>query len=129
MIASVLILVVSFVLLVYWFRYTCVLLLRSGSSTEHVEHVVAVNHLSFPDVLTRLQGGEMKLDTLQLALQRDYRILHYLLEHSAGLDIPAVERKLLSLDYRVMQLWYRMVRPCSSEHARRALVEMASVLT
>jgi hypothetical protein len=129
MLVSILIIAVSLVLLAYWFRYTCVLLLKVGGASECATRVAAANHLNFPEVLGRLQNSEAKLDSLELALERDYRILNYLLEHSAGLEIAGVEHRILTLDYRIMQIWYKMVRRCSSDYARAALVEMARVLT
>ena len=129
MLVSILIIAVSLVLLAYWFRYTCVLLLKVDGASECASRVAAANHLNFPEVLGRLQQAEATLDSLELALERDYRILNYLLEHSAGLEVAGVEQRILTLDYRIMQVWYKLVRRSSSVHARAALVEMARVLT
>jgi hypothetical protein len=62
-------------------------------------------------------------------LQRDYEILIYLLQHGAGLSLESLEDRLLVLDYKVMQWWYRLTRIAAPQRARQALYEMASVLS
>ena len=47
MLTSVLIIAVSFVLLVYWFRYSCILLLRNAASEVAVD---VSSRFSFSDV-------------------------------------------------------------------------------
>ena len=67
MVASILITVVSLILLSYWFRYSCLLLLRSQAQQPS----------QAPP-----QGD---LDPLRQAVERDYRLLTYLCRHAAGL--------------------------------------------
>jgi hypothetical protein len=43
------------------------------------------------------------MDGFERALERDYRLLTYLIGHAAGLDLNSIEDRLLVLDYRVMQ--------------------------
>lgn len=123
MIASILIIAFSLVLFLYWFRYSCLLLLRRTSEPSAAAadrfHFVAVRQ-NLPDAVT--------LDPLHQALERDYRLLTYLLDHAAGLELEKLEYRLLALDYRTMQLWYRMTRWALPSQARRALGEMADVL-
>jgi hypothetical protein len=130
MLASVLIIAVSLVLFIYWFRYTCLLLLNGNAVTEHAGIVARANRLTFLDVRLALREelAGAALETLHSSLERDYRILLYLLEHSAGLDLPSIEQKLLVLDYRLMQIWYKAVRGSSATRARQALLEMSNVL-
>ena len=126
MIASILIIGFSVVLLVYWFRYSCLLLLRSQAE--------AVEAAAFED--SRFHVGEVQaqlltasqLDPLHTALQRDYALLTYLAQHAAGLELQSIEDRLLVLDYRVMQSWYRFTNTVAPQQARKALAEMASVL-
>ena len=127
MLASILIIGVSAVLLVYWFRYTCVLLLanRSGLNDE----LVRANGLTFHEVEPRLrQGGDVVLAHVASMLERDYRVLTYLLDHAPGLNTSSLEQKLLVLDYRAMRVWYWVTRTAAPAQARRALAEMAQVL-
>jgi hypothetical protein len=109
MVASVLIIVVSSVLLGYWFRYTCILLLRSNHEQS----------AAYPD-------GEP--DVLRQSLERDYRMLTYLCRHGAGLGDQSVEERILILDFKVMNLWYRLTRSAAPEQARNALAEMGAVV-
>src|SRR5271169_1972519 len=119
MLASVLIIVFSVVLFGYWFRYSCILLLRNSaapatSSTDQRFHFVQVQQ----DL-----KDDLELDPLHKALQRDYQILSYLLHHAAGLELASFEDRILVLDYRVMQAWYGLTRAAAPRLARRALVE------
>jgi hypothetical protein len=122
MIASVLIITFSLVLFVYWFRYSCLLLLRRST-----EQPVAADRFNYSAVQQGLKDGQ-ELDPLRQSLDRDYRVLTYLLEHAAGLELERLECRLLVLDYRVMQAWYRLTKSAAPHQARRALAEMADVL-
>jgi hypothetical protein len=127
MIASCLIIGFSLLLLVYWFRYSCVLLLRAHVERAALPSAVPDIRFCFADVQERLKTAPL-LDPLNLALQRDYEILIYLLQHAAGLSLESFEDRLLVLDYKVMRWWYRLTRIAAPHQARRALYEMASVL-
>lgn len=109
MIASVLIIAVSLVLLGYWVRYTCILLLRAQG-----EHSGVVE-----------EGGT---DVLRQALERDYRMLTYLSRHGAGLGDQSMEERILIFDFKVMQIWYRLTRSAAPNQARNAVAEMAAVV-
>src|SRR5271157_492810 len=124
MLASVLIIVFSAVLFAYWFRYCCILLLRS-SAAPATSPVDARFH--FVQVQEDLKN-DLELDPLHKSLQRDYQILSYLLQHAAGLELASFEDRILVLDYKVMQTWYRLTRTAAPAQARRALVEMSEVL-
>jgi hypothetical protein len=123
MIASVLIISFSLVLFVYWFRYSCVLLLRRGSE----QPATSGNQFNYVAVQQGLQAA-LELDPLRQSLDRDYRLLTYLLEHAAGLELEQLEYRLLVLDYRMMQIWYRLTKWAAPTQARLALREMADVL-
>jgi hypothetical protein len=125
MFASVLIILISCVLLVYWFRYSCILLLR-GYANQPV-NAAPRDRFNFRLVQERVRV-EPELDPLHRALQRDYRVIKYLLEHAAGLELSSFEDKLLLWDYRAMQLWYWFTKTAAPQQARQALSEMASVL-
>jgi hypothetical protein len=128
MLASILIIAFSLTLFVYWFRYSCILLLRNAAESK----VVAPDsepdtRFSFPDVRAQLKA-DRALDPLHTALNRDYQMLTYLLQHAAGLELTSFEDRLLALDYKVMQVCYRVTRTLFPEQARKALTEMATVL-
>jgi len=124
MFASLLIIVFSLALLTYWFRYSCLLLLRGAEPTPGI---AGDQQFSFDEVRERL-STESELDPLHQSLTRDYELLVYLLEHATGLELQSFENRLLVLDYRVMQWQYRFTRTVAPEQARNALKEMASVL-
>ncbi len=125
MLASLLIIGISLVLFIYWFRYSCILLLRDrvGQAAP-----VADNRFSYVDVQSRLKT-EQDLDPLVRALDRDYQIFTYLVQHAVGLELGSVEDRLLVLDYKVMQWRYRLTKTAAPVQARRALSEMASILS
>jgi len=110
MVASILISTVSLVLLGYWFRYSCLLLLRTHA-----------------DQSTQYQRGS-DLDPLRRSLERDYRMLTYLCQHLAGLGEQSAEERILMMDFRLMRTWYRLTRTLAPAQAQCALSEMAAVV-
>lgn len=126
MFASALIIGFSLILLVYWFRYSCVLLLKDRA--ELATATASDTRFSFEEVQRRLSGAE-DLDPLQQALRRDYEMLVYLIEHASGLELESIEDRLLVLDYKLMQWRYGLTRALFPSQARRSLSEMASVLS
>jgi hypothetical protein len=132
MMSSIFIIIFSAVLFLYWFRYTCVLILRSKTPQDYSEQVVAANQLSYPAVEEQLRGvgSNAEFDTLVASLQRDYRLLSYLLSHAAGMEMGGytLEQRMLMIDFKVMQVWYAVTRRCAVRQSREALQEMAQVL-
>ncbi|MFY9727517.1 MAG: hypothetical protein WB579_22505 [Bryobacteraceae bacterium] len=126
MLASLIIIAISFALVLYWFRYSCILMLRN-SGLEADTAVSVDSQFSCRQVRELLRSGA-QLERLEQALERDYRLVTYLIEHAVGLDLNSLEDRLLVLDYRVMQWWYRVTRRVSPDRARGALAEMADVL-
>jgi hypothetical protein len=124
MLASVLIIAFSLVLFIYWFRYSCILLLRNRADQPALD---AADRFSFAHVQQSLKTA-VELDPLHLSLERDYKVLTYLLEHAAGLELEQLEYRLLVLDYKVMRGWYRLTKSAAPRQARRALAEMADIL-
>ncbi len=125
MIVSILIIVFSAVLLVYWFRYSCLLLLRN--SAVHTDAVVPDERFSIGKVLERVRTEE-QLAPLERALDRDYHMLSYLLKHAADLELASIENRMLILDYKLMRLCYKLTRVIAPSLSRKALTEMAKVL-
>jgi hypothetical protein len=129
MVSSILIIVSSLVLLVYWFRYTCILILNTKATKDYSLDVAARNNLSFPQVTASLREGA-ELDPLRLSLEREYRLLTYLLRHTTGAQIAGltIEQRMLLIDFKLMRLWYALMRPLAARQARAALEEMSRVL-
>jgi hypothetical protein len=128
MVEPILILAFSLALFVYWFRYTVLLLLSEEQVAGHGTVISQLSVLETRKALRQLDG-DLPLDALHRALDQDYRMLRYLLDHAAGLDLGPLEHYLLILDYRIMKAWYRLTRNASTRQARRALDEMAGVLS
>ena len=124
MVTSVFIVAISAVLLVYWLRYSCVMLLHDAQERSAA---VADERFSASSVLERLKT-EADLAPLERALERDYRVVTYLIEHATDLELASIENKLLVLDYQLMRLWSRLTRTLAPQESRKALSEMASVL-
>jgi hypothetical protein len=127
MLAGILIIAFSFALLIYWFRYSCILILRNQEVATQPAPDVVDSRFTFVQVRDQIESAE-ELDPLEAALDRDYRVLIYLLEHAAGLKLTTLEDRLLRLDYRIMQCVYRATRNLAPVQARSALEEMAAVL-
>jgi hypothetical protein len=127
MFASALIIGFSLILLVYWFRYSCILLLRNRAELPATTATPPDPRFSFGEVQRRLDGVE-DLDPLQQSLRRDYEVLIYLVEHASGLGLESLEDRLLVVDYKLMQWQYRLTKSLFPGQARRSLAEMASVL-
>ena len=127
MVTSVFIIAISVVLFIYWLRHSCVMLLRSAQ--ERAGMVTAGDErFNVSSVLERLKT-EADLDPLERALDRDYHVVTYLIEHAAGLELASIENKLLVLDYRLMRLLFHATRTLAPQQSRNALSEMAAVLS
>lgn len=128
---SILIIVISTALFVYWFRYTCVLMLRTRNPREYAQQVAKVNQLSFVDAreqLSAIQDRNAALDPLHRSLDRDYRVVSYLLRHAGTQNGQSIEEHMLRLDYQIMRLSYFVVRRFSRASAAQALLERASII-
>jgi hypothetical protein len=129
--ATVIITAGSVLLFGYWFRYTCMLMLSAKTTRDYAASVAMANELSFPGVQAMLRAaGAADLERLKDSLDRDYKVLTYLLKNSAnpckGED--AVEKRMLEIDYRMMRAWYSVSRRFSPSAAARALNEMSVVV-
>jgi hypothetical protein len=129
LLATILIIAFSFVLFVYWLRYNCLLLLQQGS-VNYALKVASTIRLSFPQIQEALQSTTQTtaLDLLEESLEHDYKVLADLLQHATG--GASIERRILTLDYKIMLGWYIVTRTnCDLGQARKALAEMSAVLS
>ncbi len=131
MISAVLILSVSVVLYVYWFRYTCLLILRNRSVQDYAGQVALANRLRFVSVQQTLRNSapDIALEPLHRSLEEDFRVLTYLLRHGSGQGGQSLEQRMVMLDYKVMRMWYRITQRTSAQQARKALTEMSDALS
>ena len=153
LITDTIITAISAFLLSYWFRCACLLILaaritrstapgfRFGDARsmlrEHLivdlEHLCAIaveNGLSFPQVQELLhESAVTNLDRVRFSLERDYRVLVYLLPREyEPLDKAGLERRLLAFNYRLLGLWYALSRRFSTPNASHVLEEMSWVV-
>ena len=130
MIASAIIASLSVVLLVYWFRYVCLLMLAAKPAKDYAAGVAAANDLTFVKVKSHLSSAmePQQLDRLQKELDRDYRIVLYLLRQGAKVRGYQIEQKLLMAYFLTMKGAYLLLRRSRPEACRRALGEMTDVV-
>lgn len=124
MIASILILVLSACMFLYWLRYTCLLVLETVPPQDYRDAVIAAHELSSIDRVR--SAGNIAIGDLHPLLDRDYQTLQDLLSRCAVAG--SIEHRLLVLDYNIMKLWATVVRPLYPAAAREATREMAKVL-
>src|SRR5260370_8586545 len=133
MTASVLMIACSIVLFFYWFRYTCLLILSAKPARDYTLQVAAANELRFLRVQDELAAavGQPRLEALRQELERDYRLLSYLLNHVATLQTSHhwIEQRILMLDFKLMQLSWLATRKLSALRARKATPELVQTIT
>jgi len=126
MITSIAITIISAALFLYWFRYTCLLILNAETTTDYAVDVASANGLSFRRIQTLLTtAASADLDRLNQSLERDYNMVAYLMRHAGDLQVggDSVEGLMLRVDYRIMQGWYRV------SQSRAALHEMCRIVS
>ncbi len=130
MLVNVAIIVCSLVLLVYWFRYTCLLILNTKSATNPGPQFPLPRSVSV-DRAADVAARSHAVGNLSELLARDYRLLTYLLRHTAGLEVGGLtlEQRLLMVDFRLMQFCYGVARLLFPQQAGAALKEMSEIVT
>ena len=126
MLTSVFIIAISVILFAYWLRYSCILLLRNAQEQSQSDGRPD-ERFGLATVLQRL-GTDADLALLEQSLERDYRVVTYIIGHASDLERSSIENKLLVLDYKMMRVWSRLTRTLSPRQSRKALCEMAAVL-
>src|SRR5713226_5735055 len=108
LIATATITVSSALLFVYWFRYTCLLILSTKAARDYTSAVALANELQLLEVQAALPGASRAdLDQLHQWLERDYKVLSYLFRNAAGArGERELEDRMLGLYYRVMEICY-----------------------
>jgi hypothetical protein len=132
MVASILIIVFSVALFVYWFRYTCLLILSARTAQDYAKQVAQANQLGFLEVQSQLANAAgQSFDALHSALARDYRALTYLLSHAGSFqgEENGLEQIMLRIDFHMMSALYRVVPKSSPAHAQKVLSEMTKIVS
>ena len=122
------ILVASSLLFVYWFRFTCVLILSAKTAHDYAANIAAANHLSFPEIQVQLQQAAAgDFDRLKDLLDRDYAlVLQLMSQMEAGKS--GIEERMLSIHYFLTGVWYRTSVRFSANYGRQALEQMSQVV-
>src|SRR5712691_12492227 len=119
----------SALLLAYWFRYSCLLILSAQTARDYAGEIAAENQLGFREVQQQLPlCPAAELCALQQALDRDYVVVQYLLRQmhrhesklQAGLEMD-LEMGMLRVHYRLLQVRFLVSRSLSAQAARQAL--------
>ncbi|HTP86676.1 MAG TPA: hypothetical protein VMJ34_07010 [Bryobacteraceae bacterium] len=126
MLISAFFVLVSLILLAYWFRYTCLLILSAKPARDYAAQVAVTNRLSFPRVQQSLEAGVQPsdLEALCRQLDRDYTLLTCLMRHGAQFrEIgQSLEDRMLMLDFAIMKRTFSMRRSVD------AVREMANIV-
>eukprot|EP00456_Euglypha_rotunda_P005324 TRINITY_DN108_c0_g1_i6.p2 TRINITY_DN108_c0_g1~~TRINITY_DN108_c0_g1_i6.p2 ORF type:complete len:149 (-),score=20.51 TRINITY_DN108_c0_g1_i6:94-540(-) len=132
MVTSVVIIILSLAMFVYWFRYSCILILESSWNEEQAQVIALQNKLSFGSVNESLAqaGSAEEMDRVKDLLDRDLGRMVSLLStrpefQEAG---HSLECRMLMLDYQIMKAWYAATRTIAGPKAQQALREMAQVV-
>ena len=132
MVTSVVIIILSLAMFVYWFRYSCILILESSWNEEQAQVVAVQNKLSFGSVNESLAraGTAEEMDRVKDLLDRDLGRVVSLLSKSPEVQEAgqSLECRMLVLDYQLMKAWYALTRAIAGPRAQQALREMASVV-
>ncbi len=126
---SILLIGFSLALFAYWFRYSCILILRTQTPEDYSREVCRANGLSFDLVKGQIENNP-NLVALYNSLERDYRIVNRLLDelsNSANAD-NGLELKLLRANFRVTQVWFRLSHTLGLRSTVSALEEMADTV-
>ena len=130
LIATAVITASSVLLFAYWFRYTCLLILSARTTRDYAASVAQANQLGFLQVQAQLREGALNLDVMKTALDRDYEVLTYLLKHASNAvdGEDSIEKRMLEINYRLMNGLYSVSRKFSPTVAARAIEEMSQVV-
>jgi len=107
MIVSIIIAAFSFALLLYWFGIAHP---HAADSSPETSTTAAVDSQFSCRQVKELLRGDAQLDSLSARLSATTALATYLIEHAAGLDLNSIEDRLLVLDYRIMQWYFRVTR-------------------
>jgi hypothetical protein len=130
MASLLLIFAVSVFLAAYWFRHACRTVWATAQREGSLRRVANTNRLRFLEVEQTLSNGvgSGSLDSLHASLENDYRMLRFLLEHTSGTAVCALELRLLLVDFWLMRMLFLLMRRVSATRAAGALLGMSRVV-
>ncbi len=130
---SVLILVMSAAMLVFWLRSACRSILAERFEQDFSAEVAEANQLEFLTIRKALADsaeGEVDYGGYLGALERDYEALTYLLRNAATVHIGSYtyQERLLVADFSLLRVWVRMKKTFGMSSWKSGLTEMATIL-
>ena len=135
MLASTIIIIVSAALFVYWFRYSCVLILNTKTIQSYAADVARSRQLQFLEIQHSLEsGGAMAYEDMRAGLRRDYDKISGLLrsgipqQNEEESDAYVLERAMLGMSFRWLNVQYAVASKFSERVARQALLEMSHIV-
>lgn len=131
MFVSIFIILISAMLFIYWFRYTCLLILSARSNKNYAAEVAQANGLHFLESREALmRSAPADLPVISKSLDRDFKLITYLARHVGSYAMPAdeMERLVLIADFWILKACYAITRRIHPAQARRALLEMTSIV-
>lgn len=133
MITSIVIIILSLAMFVYWFRYSCLLILESRFSEEEAKQDNENQAFAAARLEAQLAGAATaaELDRVRQSLDRDLRVVQNLARSCGDLQMggTSLESRLLMIDYRMMQVWFAATRPFAGPKAQNALREMSQIVS
>lgn len=133
MITSIVIIILSLAMFVYWFRYSCLLILESRFSEEEAKQDNENQAFAAARLEAQLAGAATaaELDRVRQSLDRDLRVVQNLARSCGDLQVggTSLESRLLMIDYRMMQVWFAATRPFAGPKAQNALREMSQIVS
>src|SRR5689334_2588575 len=118
--------------LIYWLRYSCQLILSVQSARDYSRDVAEANDVGFLDVQQDLARARDRTerDCLRSKIEKDYRLLTYLLVHGPAFHANGdrVEQFVLMLNFKLLMAFYELTSPISVSNGKRALREMTQVV-
>ncbi|MCS7316241.1 MAG: hypothetical protein RMI94_13825 [Bryobacterales bacterium] len=123
---------VATLFLAHWFRRNVLAELKAAPASGRLEQLCQANNLRFLEIRDRLKPRMEpdELAALGRQLNRDYRLLTYLLRHAGAIEgcrLRFIERMLMA-DFRLVQAWFWLTLRVSERAPLRALQEMISIL-
>lgn len=133
MVASIVIIIVSLALFLYWFRYSCLLILESRFEEDEAKPASGPEESVFALLEQRLAAASTPSELIQVrnTLDDDLRLIRNFTRDRQG-DLPgfaSLESRLLLIDYRLMQLAFSCSQSFGVPKALSALREMSRIIS
>ena len=125
------IIALSAALFAYWFRCSCLLILRAQTSEDYTSRVIVSAQLTISETLSRLEDGlAASLKDVRRALDRDYVQVCRLLDVPSDRDacLSSVECVFLKMDYWLLRAVSRACGETFPSKARAAMREMGAIV-